>query len=234
MPKGIYKRIINTTDNLGNFAKKGAIPWNKGKKLPEEHINKLRKKSIGNKNCLGKHWKIKDTSRMHKSNNFRNPKKRAIKISKARKGIKFSEITIKKLKESHLGKKQTDITKKKCKESMKKQWKMGKRKIRYGKEAPNWKNGITPENKKIRNSIENNLWRESVFSRDNWTCQKYGIKGGKLHPHHIQNFAQFPELRFAIDNGITFSEKAHREFHKKYGIKNNTKEQVEEFLCQKK
>jgi len=34
-----------------------------------------------------------------------------------------------------------------------------------------------------------------------------------------------------IDNGITLSEKAHREFHKKYGIKNNTNEQLEEFLA---
>ena len=137
MPKGIYIRTKNITGNLGNFAKKGGIPWNKGKKLSEEHINKLRKKSIGNKNCLGKHWKIKDTSRMHKPKNFKNPKERAIKISEARKGMKFSEITKMKLKESHLGKKQTDITKKKCKESMKEQWKMGKRKIRYGKESPN-------------------------------------------------------------------------------------------------
>lgn len=73
-------------------------------------------------------------------------------------------------------------------------------------------------------------WREAVLARDNWTCQKYGIKGGRLHSHHIQNFAQYPELRFAIDNGITFSDKAHKEFHKKYGIKNNTKKQIEEFI----
>jgi len=99
-----------------------------------------------------------------------------------------------------------------------------------GKNSSNWKGGITPENIKIRHSIEFRLWRESVFARDNWTCQKYGIKGGKLHPHHIQNFAQYPELRFAIDNGITFSDKAHREFHKRYGIKNNTREQLLEFI----
>ena len=105
---------------------------------------------------------------------------------------------------------------------------MGKTMI--GKKNWSWKGGITPENKKIWQSIEMRLWREAVFARDNWTCQKYGIKGWILRPHHIQNFAQFPELRFAIDNGITLSEKAHREFHKKYGVKNNTKEQLEEFL----
>jgi hypothetical protein len=58
------------------------------------------------------------------------------------------------------------------------------------------------------------------------------IKGGKLHPHHIQNFAKFPELRFAIDNGITLSDKAHWEFHKKYGKHNNNREQMKEFLIQ--
>lgn len=101
---------------------------------------------------------------------------------------------------------------------------------RRGEKCHFWKGGITSENIKIRQSIEFCLWREAVFARDNWTCQKCGIKGGKLHPHHIQNFAQFPELRFAIDNGITLSKKAHREFHRKYGIKNNTREQLEEFL----
>jgi hypothetical protein len=99
-----------------------------------------------------------------------------------------------------------------------------------GEKHWNYKGGITPENVKIRTSVEMILWRQSVFARDNWTCQKYGIKGGKLHSHHIQNFSSHPELRFAIDNGITLSEKAHKEFHKKYGIKNNTREQLEDFM----
>jgi len=99
-----------------------------------------------------------------------------------------------------------------------------------GHKAPGWKGGVCHINALIRSSIEFRLWREAVFARDNWICQKTGIKGGALRPHHIKNFAQHPELRFAIDNGITLSDKSHKEFHKKYGIKNNNQEQLEEFL----
>lgn len=102
--------------------------------------------------------------------------------------------------------------------------------IHKGSRNHNWKGGISTENNTIRNSQEMRLWRKSVFIRDNFTCQKYKTKGGELESHHINNFADFPELRFAIDNGITFSKKAHDEFHKKYGRKNNTLEQLEEFL----
>ena len=103
-------------------------------------------------------------------------------------------------------------------------------KNQWGENNPFWKGGTTPENKRIRNTIDFRLWREAVFARDNWTCQKYGIRGGVLHPHHIQNFADHPELRFAIDNGITLSEKAHKEFHKIYGARNNTRSELEDFL----
>ena len=121
-----------------------------------------------------------------------------------------------------LGKKRDEKTRKKISIN---------RKGKYSNEKhPNWKGGITPENTKIRNSIEFRLWREAVFARDNWICQKTETKGGKLHSHHIQNFAQYPELRFAIDNGITLSNKAHWKFHQKYGKENNTKEQLTDFL----
>jgi len=99
-----------------------------------------------------------------------------------------------------------------------------------GEKSYSWKGGITPKNKIIRRSIELRLWREAVFARDNFTDQKTKIRGGKLHAHHIQNFAQYPELRTSIENGITFSKESHKEFHKIYGIKNNTKEQIQEFL----
>lgn len=154
----------------------------------------------------GVYIRTKETKRKMKANHKgmsgkKHSKKTRDKIKKAKKGKLLSEKHKRKLSKAHQGEKN-----------------------------PFWKGGISPKNKIIRRSIEFRLWRETVFARDNWTCQKYGIKGCKLHPHHIQNFAEFPELRFAIDNGITFSEKAHKEFHKKFGKRNNTKEQLIEFL----
>ena len=98
-----------------------------------------------------------------------------------------------------------------------------------GKDNPSWLGGVSDVNKRIRNSVEYKLWRESVFIRDDYTCQKTKKRGERLHPHHILNFSEHPELRFAIDNGITLSEKSHKEFHKIYGERNNTKEQLKEF-----
>jgi len=99
-----------------------------------------------------------------------------------------------------------------------------------GPDNPSWRGGITSENIKIRTSIEYTIWRNGVLARDGYRCQKYGIQEKKLITHHILNFSNHPELRFAIDNGITLSEKAHKEFHKKYGRSNNTNEQLLEFL----
>ncbi len=99
-----------------------------------------------------------------------------------------------------------------------------------GNKSSQWKGGISPINDLIRKSIEFRLWREAVFARDNWVCQKCKDRGDKIHSHHIQNFSQYPELRFAIDNGITLCKKCHQNFHKKYGIKNNNINQLKEFL----
>lgn len=78
-----------------------------------------------------------------------------------------------------------------------------------GENHYNWQGGITPENRRIRRSIQFRLWRQAVFARDNWICQKCNKKGGKLHAHHIKSFAEYPELRFAIDNGLTLCKNCH-------------------------
>jgi len=88
----------------------------------------------------------------------------------------------------------------------------------------------TPENKRIKNSIEYSLWRKSVYERDDYTCQKCMGRGIKLHPHHIKNFSEFPELRFSVSNGITFCVKHHIRFHKVFGRRHNNEIQVSKYL----
>lgn len=84
--------------------------------------------------------------------------------------------------------------------------------ISKGSSNPNWKGGITPINKKLRNSEEYKLWRKAVFERDKYICVWCKVSGAKayLHADHIKPFAFYPELRFAIDNGRTLCKSCHR------------------------
>ena len=80
-----------------------------------------------------------------------------------------------------------------------------------GEKSPHWKGGVTPINEMIRKSLEYRLWREAVFKRDNYTCTWCGDKtSGNLNADHIKQFAYFPELRFAIDNGRTLCRECHK------------------------
>lgn len=72
-----------------------------------------------------------------------------------------------------------------------------------------WRGGVTPEVIKIRRSVEGELWRKSVFERDNYTCQICGKVGGRLEADHIKSFALYPELRFDINNGRTLCKSCH-------------------------
>ena len=150
-------------------------------------------------------------------------------------GWKHTKETKEKNRQKQLGHSPTKgfSGRKHSEKSKSKQGSPGEKNPSFGMKGPlafGWKGGKTTENYRIRRGIEFRLWRQAVWARDNWTCQKYGVRGGKLVAHHIQNFAQYPELRFAIDNGITLSVKAHNEFHKKYGYKDNNKEQLIGFL----
>jgi len=82
------------------------------------------------------------------------------------------------------------------------------------------------EVKRIRNSLPYKQWRQKVFERDAYTCQKENCEfcnnkqGGTLHAHHIKEFAKFPELRFGENNGITYCCDYHRNIHRKTGDNN--------------
>lgn len=160
-----------------------------------------------------------------------------LKYSEVHKGIRLSEEHKRKLSAISRGNKNPFYGKHHTAEALEKMrlTKLGKpnnssTKFKLGNVPWTWRGGITPVNLKVRSSLEYSFWRKSCLKRDNFTCQKTGTKGGDLAVHHINNFAEFPELRFAIDNGITLSKEAHDEFHKKYGKRNNTKEQIDEFI----
>jgi len=184
----------------------------KGKKKTEEHKRKISLKLTGRK--LSKETRTK--------------------MSMAKKGKPFSGERCTK-KGEHLSKEHREnISKNNAKYWKGKKMSVETRKkmsdANKGKNGSNWQGGITEKNTIIRSGLEYKLWREAVFKRDNFTCQKTGERGGKLVAHHIQTFSQHKELRFAIDNGITLTKEVHTYFHKIYGKNNNTREQLFEFL----
>lgn len=80
----------------------------------------------------------------------------------------------------------------------------------------------------------------AVLKRDNFTCQKCGTVGGRLHVHHLDNFKNYPKLRYNPDNGITLCYSCHLgdgenpdAFHKVYGCRGTTKEMFFEWLYKK-
>ena len=73
-------------------------------------------------------------------------------------------------------------------------------------------------NSLIYHRIESRLWREAVYARDNWTCQVCGQRGGHLNAHHIKAIREYPELRFAIDNGQTLCYECHK-LTENYGVR---------------
>jgi hypothetical protein len=180
-----------------------------GRKLSSEHSKKMGLTKLGNKNMLGKHHTLESKNKMSST------KKGMIwseEVCKQRSLFRIGKVSF------MLGKKQTESTRLKMSEQKK------------GNKHWNWQGGKTSKKREIRNSFEYKLWRESVFKRDNFTCQNCTQNGGKLCSHHINNFAEFPELRFAIDNGITLCENCHKKFHLEYSWKHNTREQLLKFL----
>jgi hypothetical protein len=203
---------------------------NTGRKRSFETREKLSKSKIGDKNPNWNGGKIKKICKICGKKYISYPncnkycnRKCANIDAKNRKpwnvGISPSKKTREKLRKSLTGRKFSHETKIKLKES------------KLGSKNPNWKGGVSSEYLKLRATAPYRKWRESIYNRDNYTCQKCNDNsGGNLTPHHIKNYAEYPELRLDINNGITFCKKCHREFHKIYGLRHNTRKQLGGFL----
>lgn len=77
-------------------------------------------------------------------------------------------------------------------------------------------------------------WRKEVFNRDNYTCLICNQYGGTLNAHHLDGWGWCKERRFDITNGVTLCVSCHKNYHKIYGVLNNTEEQFEEYILKNK
>lgn len=77
-----------------------------------------------------------------------------------------------------------------------------------GKNHPKWKGGVTPYRRRVETTAVYKTWRKSVFKRDKYHCR---VCGGnkKIQVHHIKTFAEHPELRMDIKNGVTLCAECH-------------------------
>lgn len=63
-----------------------------------------------------------------------------------------------------------------------------------------------------RDSPEVVKWRKAVLHRDSGRCRGCG-SSQRLHAHHIAPWAEAPELRLIVENGITVCADCHAEQH---------------------
>lgn len=63
-------------------------------------------------------------------------------------------------------------------------------------------------------------WAFEVKKIHNFTCTKCNKKSGHLNSHHIFPWANFPNLRYNIKNGICLCTECHKLFHSIHGLCN--------------
>jgi hypothetical protein len=115
-------------------------------------------------------------------------------------GKKLSSQSLKNLSESHIGQKVSDETRKKLSDA------------RKGDKHWNWKPDRTSlaVNEKKHLDSKYREWSRSVKNRDCWKCRiSDDTCSGRLEAHHILNWAEYPELRYKISNGITLCHSHH-------------------------
>lgn len=93
-----------------------------------------------------------------------------------------------------------------------------------GENNHRWKGGISNVNYRIRRTAKYRQWRDSIYERDNWTCQNCNKRGYSLQAHHIVPFAELVHKNnitcteqamecsemWLLENGITLCEDCHK------------------------
>ena len=98
-------------------------------------------------------------------------------------------------------------------------------KKRSGPDNPNWRGGVSTANFLARYKGTYIVWRRRAIRIKGNICSVCGKdlkercphcgRASDTHVHHIQEFAENPDLRFSLDNVVILCEPCHKEYHKK-------------------
>lgn len=179
--------------------KKGQIPWNKGKKTGIAP------------------WLGKKRPNLH-TEEHKSELRQIMKGNEYGLGRKHTQEELEKIKtfmtenNPFQGRKHTEETKQQISLSRK-----GKN---TGEDNHNWisnRSLLVPTRGK--DNREYREWSRSVKNRDNWNCMISDENcNGRLEAHHILPWANYPELRYETNNGITLCQYHHP--HKKDDVIN--------------
>ena len=100
-----------------------------------------------------------------------------------------------------------------------------------GSEHGNWTGGRSTLRQQVSNTSEYVVWRQSVFERDDYTCQDCGERGGYKEADHIKSFVEIVreyniktiedalacQILWEVSNGRTLCRKCHIKTFKYYG-----------------
>lgn len=98
--------------------------------------------------------------------------------------ISASQIRIGNKPPSSVGRIFSEETRAKIGLSNKKAFLEGRKSVK-GDKNPSWKGGKKPLVLTIRHCLEYRLWRSDCMTRDDFTCQLCGIRGGNLEVDHF-------------------------------------------------
>ena len=66
-----------------------------------------------------------------------------------------------------------------------------------------------------RDDAQVRAWRSAVLARDGYACRSCGASE-QLEAHHILRWADFPEARVMVDNGMTLCSSCHKAAHRRH------------------